>query len=239
MRKDRNVKVLSIVALVLALLGMSLGFAAFSSTLNISSSATVSPNSEDFSIEFIGMDSKGEYTLSNSIIGISENGALGSTATIKNGNPASVSDINVLFTEPGQRVMYYYKNLNIGFYNAYLKSWIFNLLSGMTDVIECVPAENSGVSPELLSNVCEDIDVKVEVYSSNGTKLVGGYMRYYFDLIGTSLVSFGDRLKLGPNDYYITVISIEYASDGARADGDFEVKISNIGVEYGTAPLSN
>ena len=118
-----------------------------------------------------------------------------------------------------------------------MKSWLFDLLDGMNDVIECVPAENSDVSSELLSNACQDIDVKVQVYSSDGTELVDGYMRYYFDIFGTSLVSFGDNLMLSPNDYYTTVISIEYASDGARADGDFDVKIANIGVEYGTAPL--
>ena len=237
MRKDRKIQMLSIVALVLAITGMSLGFAAFSSTLTISSSATVTPNSDDFSITFLGLDENGEYTSESSIYPISENNISGNIATISNGKVPTISNLKASFTEPGQSVIYSYKNLNTGLYNIYMKSWLFDLLDGMNDVIECVPAENSDVSSELLYNACQDIDVKVQVYSSDGTELVDGYMRYYFDIFGTSLVSFGDNLMLSPNDYYTTVISIEYASDGARADGDFDVKIANIGVEYGTAPL--
>ena len=52
MEKERHIKILSIIALVLAIAGMSLGFAAFSTTLNISSSASVTPNSDNFNIIF-------------------------------------------------------------------------------------------------------------------------------------------------------------------------------------------
>ena len=239
MRKDRKVQILSIVALVLAITGMSLGFAAFSSTLTISSSATVTPNSDDFSMTFLGLDENGEYTSESSIYPVSENNISGNIATISNGKVPTISNLKASFTEPGQSVVYSYKNLNTGLYNTYMKSWIFDLLDGMNDVIECVPAANSDVSSELLSNACQDIDVKVEVYSSDGIRMINGYMRYYYDMLGSSLGSFGDNFMLPPNDYWLTVISIEYASDGARADGDFDVKIANIGVEYGTAPLSS
>ena len=50
MEHNRKIKILSIVALVLAISAMTLGFAAFSTTLNISSSASVTPNSGDFSV---------------------------------------------------------------------------------------------------------------------------------------------------------------------------------------------
>lgn len=56
MEKQRQMKLLSIVALVVAIIGMTLGFAAFSTTLSISSSATVTPNSEDFKISLYGMN---------------------------------------------------------------------------------------------------------------------------------------------------------------------------------------
>ena len=54
MKNSRQTKLLVIIALVLALTGMSLGFAAFSSTLSISSSASVTPNSNDFKIKIYG-----------------------------------------------------------------------------------------------------------------------------------------------------------------------------------------
>ena len=50
MEKTRQMKILSIIALVVAIAGMTLGFASFSTTLSISSSATVIPNSEDFKV---------------------------------------------------------------------------------------------------------------------------------------------------------------------------------------------
>ena len=56
MEKTRQIKLLSIVLLVIAITGMTLGFAAFSTTLSISSSATVTPNSEDFKVVMLGSE---------------------------------------------------------------------------------------------------------------------------------------------------------------------------------------
>lgn len=56
MEKRRRIKVLSIIALLLVIAGMTLGFAVFSSTLNISSSVTVSPDSNSFNVEFCELD---------------------------------------------------------------------------------------------------------------------------------------------------------------------------------------
>lgn len=239
MERDRKVKMLSIIALVLAITGMSLGFAAFSATLNISSSATVTPNDDDFSIEFLGTDQNGEFTSSTSIYPMLEDGATGSVATLTNGETATISNMKVSFTEPGQSVTYAYMNLNTGVYNTYFKSYKLNLLSGMSDVIECVPATNSEVTEELMNNACEDIDIRFQILSSNDNSLIDGYIRESYKSYGTSAVSFGSNLILTPDDYYTTLITIEYAGNGNRADGDFEVKIADIIAEYGTAPLSD
>ena len=65
MEKNRQIKILSIVALVLAIAGMSLGFAAFSSTLTISSSATVTPNSNDFKVVVYGLKNYDDFNSSD------------------------------------------------------------------------------------------------------------------------------------------------------------------------------
>ena len=52
MEKDRRVKVISIFALVIAITGMSLGFAAFSASLDLASNAFVSPDSATFNVKF-------------------------------------------------------------------------------------------------------------------------------------------------------------------------------------------
>ena len=51
MEKDRSVKVISIFALVIAITGMSLGFAAFSASLDLASNAFVSPDSATFNVK--------------------------------------------------------------------------------------------------------------------------------------------------------------------------------------------
>ena len=52
MRIYRKAQMLTIVALVIVIVTLGVGFAAFSSTLNISSSTNVNPNSSDFKIAF-------------------------------------------------------------------------------------------------------------------------------------------------------------------------------------------
>ena len=61
MRKQQKQKVMAIVALCISVLGLTLGFAAFSNTLTISSSATVTPDSKDFKLVLYGVPSLGEY----------------------------------------------------------------------------------------------------------------------------------------------------------------------------------
>ena len=56
MERNRQTKVIAIVALCVAVVGLTLGFAAFSNTLTISSSATVTPNESDFKLTVYGID---------------------------------------------------------------------------------------------------------------------------------------------------------------------------------------
>ena len=59
--KNQKQKLIAIVALCVSVLGLTLGFAAFSNTLTISSSATVTPESSDFKLVVYGVPNLGEY----------------------------------------------------------------------------------------------------------------------------------------------------------------------------------
>lgn len=61
MKKDRKLRAVAIIALCVSILGLSLGFAAFSNTLTISSSATVSPDPSDFKLTLYGLPTLPEY----------------------------------------------------------------------------------------------------------------------------------------------------------------------------------
>ena len=69
MEKQRKYKIFSIVALVVAICGMSLGFAAFQKVLTISAKATVTPNAEEIKLTLYGVDDleDGGYISDNGI----------------------------------------------------------------------------------------------------------------------------------------------------------------------------
>ena len=139
--KEKQSKLVAILALCVSVVGLTLGFAAFSNTLTISSSATVSPNESDFNINVYGIsDFKGDtYAGTNSLPPIelytsettsvankssSINPALASSDSkiTDNGKSITITDINVGLTEPGQQVSYYYLIKNEGEYDAYLRA---------------------------------------------------------------------------------------------------------------------
>ena len=68
MEKDRGTKAIAIVALLIGVVGLSVGFAAMSSTLTIESSADVAPSENDFTVQF--------STSSTTIAGTTVNGVV-------------------------------------------------------------------------------------------------------------------------------------------------------------------
>ena len=139
MEKSRKIKILTVVALVIAIASMSLGFAAFSSVLNISSSATVNPNSSDFKVRIYGFETWedllpfaeniDEYgmvseqylseTQSFGLILYEDDGMSAEMSYIDN-STLSISNINVSFSKPSENaISYYYVIKNEGKYTAY------------------------------------------------------------------------------------------------------------------------
>ena len=60
MEKNRKVQIIAIVALVVGIVGLSIGFAAFSSVLNIQTSANVKPDSSTLNVDFSSAEDKVE-----------------------------------------------------------------------------------------------------------------------------------------------------------------------------------
>lgn len=243
MRKNRKVQMLSIVALVLAIAGMSLGFAAFSSTLNISSSATVTPNSDDFSVEILGMDWSGEYSLNDSIIAycdgedFSMGYVYGSDATVTNGKVASISNISIRFTNPGDSVNYPFIIKNTGLYTTYMRSGLVKVPSGQTSPIVCTAADGSTVTQELLDSACAGIDVYF--YFSKDTSLFNMSIREIYEIAGETPTEFSwvtDPFIMQPGEYITAYYSVRYAEDAVRADGAFNVEIADSELMFSTAP---
>lgn len=209
MGDNKTFKIISIVALLLGVVGVTLGYAAFSSTLKIESSAEVVPNESNFSVDFSSSSSSVVEnditpTLSANVTGFSA-----TAAEIDNsGNPV-ISNLHATFTEPGQSATYTFYAYNAGQYLAYLNSIIF---SGNKT---CTARTNTNQA--LVDTACTGISLSIQVTGIDATT--------------TSLASITNHtLAVGGADT-ITVV-IEYAAGSGRADGDFDVTFPDITLTY-------
>lgn len=232
MEKARQVKILSIVALVIAIAGMTLGFAAFSTTLSISSSASVTPNSEDFKINVYGfkdataiekMFSTGEILdsdLSDSF-GYA-NGFYDATSDVASINNAThtISNIKGYFEKKGH-VIYHFIIKNEGKYDAYLdiSNLIFNSNENQylanTLSPTCTPGD--GATSSLVEDACNGVVGTVSFLDINtGTPKVISETYYKIPVGGSDLLGF----------------AIEYR--GPLADGPFDVEFEDFQLKFST-----
>lgn len=218
MEKRRQIKILSIVALVVAIMGMSLGFAAFSTTLNISSSASVTPSSNDFKVVFSSSESYvaqgGEYMF---VAGTNSNGATSMTASIGGTN---LYDVDVSFTAPNQSVTYSFYIHNVGEYDAYLTEIYATDPTGNGTVIWCEPVDNSenGATEALVRDACEGIGVSIDF--GEKTYSLGDFSIY------------SEKIEKGTSR--LVELTISYKEGSALADGPFDVYIGDIFFNFST-----
>lgn len=236
MERSRRFKVLSIIALVLAIAGMSLGFAAFSSTLSISSSATVTPNSDDFKIKIYGYNQKKDFeTLvleqSDTLNDLNfysdvqaqpinfDDYSSGTIASIDN-STLSIGNISVNLPEPDDGVFYFFYLKNDGKYDAYLDLTKYASGFGKT----CIPSTD--VTQDLFDAACKLININIGLFKDINGEIV--------ELNNTESTYY--QLKAG--DYVLLLLDVGHYL-GVRADGDFSVEFYDIELEFTTAPPSN
>lgn len=164
MEKRRKTKILSIIALVIAIAGMSLGFAAFSVTLNISSSANVTPSSDSFKVVFSSSNTAQEENP------ISPVGTSGDAATISG---TTISGLSANFTSSSATSTYVFYVHNVGAYTAYLNKISFG---GKT----CTPGE--GASSDLVAAACDDIYLYINVNGTTAQSTDGDLVVYNHSL---------------------------------------------------------
>lgn len=135
MNREREMKTLVIAALVISVVAIGVGFAAFSTTLQINGTATVNTDGKTWNVYF----EKIEKT------GLSSTGVDSSTPTITNGTVgenatnAAISTITAAFTAPGQKLQYKVTVKNAGTYDAKLTA---------ADLVTTLTAAGTGDSAE-------------------------------------------------------------------------------------------
>ena len=197
-----------LVGLIAAVLVISVGFAAFANNLTIKATADVTPNASDFSVVFSNSSSS---VSTNAVAPTKTPSTITATsATIDNTTTPTLQNISVSFTEPGQKAEYNLYVYNAGHYLAYLNSVTFK------GTKSCTPG--TGADATLVSNACSSITMTVKVgnttYSSTTNNITNK----------TLAAGAGEAVK----------VTIEYASNGARADGPFTVSFNDVSLYYAT-----
>ena len=223
----KNKQGLTIAALIIAIVGLSIGFAAFSNTLTISSSATVTPSDENFIVQFSKVSGADQTGSEYPIVPNSE--TYGDNAIINSSNKKLLEGVHAKFTTPGQSVTYTLYVRNTGAYVAYLKELAFanatNATQGETykhcyaattdSNSQPISSENQA-TPSLVTQACNGIDISVTIgTASNITP-------------SSASKSLGNQALAANGGYVQAIITISYANNAAYVDGPMEVEFGDI-----------
>lgn len=210
MEKERGAKVIAIIALLVAVVGVSVGFAAYTAQLQISNtSATVGAGSvEDFSVEFSTNGTSIDTNIDTLVTKASVVGATAVKATGASMNGTTINGLSANFTEPGQSVTYTIYAHNTGKFLAYLRSITIGSKT-------CTALGDT--KQELVDDVCPSISMTVKVGNESAT--------------GISVNNYTNH-SLAKESSEAIVITMTYADTNSAADGDFTVDFGQIDLDY-------
>ena len=213
MEKNRSGQFIALLALIVAIVGVSVGFAAFSSALSIQSSANVKPDQSTLNVDFSSSDTA---VVTNAIKPTTTPTTVVATdATIDNSTDPVIRNLSATFKEPGQKAVYTFYAYNAGELEAFLKSIVYENVSSETSNKVCTAGE--GTTDALVQKACEGISLKVKVGTEAETS--------------SGIASISNH-SLGKAKSEEITVTLEYASDATRADGDFTVSFGDVTLNY-------
>lgn len=204
MKSERKKRTITLSILIITVLAISVGFAAYSATLKINSSMIVNPDNSRFKVLF---SSSANALETNAVKANPSN--MGDDATIDNTTVPTIEGLTAKFTQPGESVTYTFYVRNEGGYVSYLNSISFR-------GIKCIPGE--GTSDALANRACNSITTTISVGNITTNETIT-------DITGETLV---------PGETKQVTVTIAYDPNGARADGPFIAEFGNISMFYAT-----
>jgi hypothetical protein len=130
--KERRIKTLTVIALIVAILGLTVAFAAMSKTLTINGTANVDAASWDIHFENLKSDTYGAPTINSTAV-ISDDG---------------ISNIDITLEKPDDEVDYTFDVVNNGSINAKIGSIEVSQLCTLESSIESCDWDNDGTVTE-------------------------------------------------------------------------------------------
>ena len=232
MEKDRGGKIIAIDALLVGVVGLTVGFAAFSNTLTISSEAEYNPDASVFNVDFSTENAATDTATAGSLtptLSPATDGPTGANATINNSGNPTITGIKATFTAPNQSVSYDFYTKNIGKLKAYLQSITFAEVSSGSGFKTCTPLSRTGdgvtanpASNATMTAACDDISLTLTVGSEDFT---ASKARAAFATPATA-----HDLEVKASEK--VTLTITYAENGDEADGDFTVNFGDITFTY-------
>lgn len=156
MRRERTIKIITISVLVVAVIGVSIGFAAYAENLNISDIfGTVNPE-DTFTLQFSNANGQQTVGTVTHDTDATTTGASGSAVISEGGS--SISSVTATFKKPGDSVVIKFFVTNTSIYTAYLKSITYS-----KEAATCT----KNAAPE--TSVCAGMTMNISVGNSTAT----------------------------------------------------------------------
>ena len=201
---DKFVKYIAIIALLIAVVGVSIGFAAFSNTVNIKATAQVTPDGSNYQGGTLSTDD--DSVVPGNVTPTTEGGATGDTAVL---GTDTIQNMKARFTAPGQSVKYSFYGYNNSEFVTYLNSVVFGSKS-------CTPG--TGATQSYVTAACNGISMTIKVGSQTFT--------------ATNTNVSGHSVAAGNSE--AIEVTITYASNASVADGPFDVDFGTTVLTYST-----
>lgn len=149
MKSDRTFKVVAVIALLVAVIGLTIGYAAYTETLTIDGSAKVTPATWDVKFKNLGTTEKtGDATSTDPTL-----------------TDTTISGFVATLTMPGDSVKYKFDIANDGTIDAKLTTFTMGTLS-------CAPSSGSAATQEQATAVCAELSYTLEYGSPLTTPAV-------------------------------------------------------------------
>ena len=217
MEKERKIKVLSVITLVVAILGLTIAFAALSQTLTINGTASV--DAASWNVHFESLDGADEVSAELSRTPNEWSNFSGSALTF--GNDKTTASVNMtVFGRPGDTIEYNFKIVNNGTVDA--------IISDVTKNTPEFGTNTEGDSPETGSIVGTPDEEDIEFFNN--------YFIYKLTYTETGTeVSKDDVINAGEEKNVTLTIGIDEAAPelpgSTNNEADPPLFVGNLGVK--------
>ena len=202
--KDKITKYIAIIALLIAVLSISFGFAAYTRAISISAISDVTTKGPVYNG---GVLSTSKDEINTGRVEAKTTGGVVAEQAILTKD--TISNISVHFTAPGQSATYDFYGYNDSEINAYLNSVVFG-----SKVCKALDGNNT----QLVNDACNSIKMYIKI----------GSKTFY----GTE-INIKEHL-IDPKESEEIEVKIEYIEDGVESDKSFKVDFGTAVLTYDT-----